>query len=211
MLPSGLSCGSCLDEQLSQVRRSELPALIGLFANNGPGFYGLGRRRNYQGPIAKSSHERLNAGSQAYAEPGRRAQYDKQAENSNCNGSQRAMPIKSGGEPIENRVQRYRNDDAPDNDGQKWPDEDEGPVSQEAKADNSNGQNQEFSIRCAECQRPSIIVIHCPRSSLAIQLPRAKHSEKLAPFSSFPSSGIEASYRQRRQSGRCWEKISGTC
>src|SRR5262245_638010 len=69
------------------------------------------------------------------------------------------MAIKFCREPIKDWVERYSNDDAPDNDGQKWSDQDQRPVSQKSKADYSNYENHEFFIRCTEFER-SIIVLH---------------------------------------------------
>src|SRR5262249_48042452 len=70
------------------------------------------------------------------------------------------MAIKFSREPIEDWVERYRNDDAPDNDRQKWSDQDQRPVSQKSKAKYSNYQKHKFFVRCTELDR-SIIVVHC--------------------------------------------------
>src|SRR5262249_56940406 len=91
----------------------------------------------------KAGKERTNASSQAQPEPGRRTQHDQQADNSNRNRRRCAMPVKPGGEPVEDRVEGNRNDDAPDNDRQKWPDQNQGPIAQESEANNSNCQDYE--------------------------------------------------------------------
>jgi hypothetical protein len=83
----------------------------------------------------------------------------KKGENSNRNRRQCPMAIKFCREPIKDWVERYSNDDAPDNDRQKWSDQDQRPVSQKSKADYSNYENHEFFIRCTELER-SIIVVH---------------------------------------------------
>jgi hypothetical protein len=70
------------------------------------------------------------------------------------------MAIESGREPIKYWVERYGNDDAPDNDRQKWSDQDQRPISQKSKANYSNYENHEFFVRCTELWR-LIIVVHC--------------------------------------------------
>jgi hypothetical protein len=70
------------------------------------------------------------------------------------------MAMEPGGQPIEDWIQRYRNNDAPDNDRQKWSDQDQRPVAQEPEADNSNCQDDERFIQRDGRQR-AIIVFHC--------------------------------------------------
>jgi hypothetical protein len=60
------------------------------------------------------------------------------------------MVKKLSREPIEYRVERYSDDDAPKNNRQKWTDQDQRPVSEKSKADNSNYKNHEFFVRRTE-------------------------------------------------------------
>src|SRR5262249_57481913 len=87
-------------------------------------------------------------------------QDEEQGENRNGSGRHGAMAMKFGREPIEDRVERDGNDDAPDDDRQKWSDQDQRPVAQKSKADYSNCQQQEVVIRCTELRR-RMIVLHC--------------------------------------------------
>src|SRR5260370_32897395 len=50
-----------LNDERPKVGRSEQPALIDLFTNEGPSFYRVGRRRECQRPIAKASRLRSSA------------------------------------------------------------------------------------------------------------------------------------------------------
>src|SRR4051812_18279470 len=70
------------------------------------------------------------------------------------------MAIEFCREPIEDRVERHGNDDAPDNDRQKWSDQNKRPVSQQSEANDSNDEKHQLFIRCPELQR-SFIVVHC--------------------------------------------------
>src|SRR5260370_42265510 len=56
------------------------------------------------------------------------------------------MAIKFSLEPIEDWVERYGNDDAPDDDRQKRSDQDQRPVPQKSKADYSNCQSKSSSF-----------------------------------------------------------------
>src|SRR5262249_19230747 len=146
----GLEMWGRLNDEGSKVRRRELPDFIDLFPDQRPGFHRFRRRGNCQTPVAQLSNEHPNGFSQAEGEPRRWTQHYKKGENSNCNSRQCPMAIKFSREPIEDWVERYRNDDAPDNDRQKWSDQDQRPVSQKSKAKYSNYQKHKFFIRCTE-------------------------------------------------------------
>src|SRR5437868_4495673 len=102
-----------LNDERTKIGRSEQPTLINPISNEGPSFYRFGRRGEYQSSIAKTSNEDPNGFSQAEREPGCRTQHYEKTDNSNCNRRQCAMAIQFAGEPIEDRIERYRNDDAP--------------------------------------------------------------------------------------------------
>ena len=70
------------------------------------------------------------------------------------------MAIKFSREPIEYGVERYTDDDAPNNDRQKWLKQNQRPVSEKSKADYSNYKNHQFFVRRAKLLR-SIILVHC--------------------------------------------------
>src|SRR5262249_20328844 len=142
----GLEMWGCLDEDGSKIRRREQPDLIDFFTDQRPRFYRFRRRGNCQTPVAKSSKERPNGYSKAEDGTRRWTQHYKRGKNSNGNRRQRPMAIKFSREPIEDWVERYSNDDAPDNDRQKWSDQDQRPVPQKAEADYSNCQHHEFFV-----------------------------------------------------------------
>src|SRR5262245_27332357 len=150
----------CVNDERTKICRSEQPTLINLFSNEGPSFYRFGRRGKCQRSVAKTTNECPNGFSQAEREPGRWTQHYKKTDNSDYNRRQYAMAIQFSRKPIEDRVERYRNDDAPNDDRQKWSDQDQRPVTEKPKADYSNGQQQEFVISCAELWK-WIILFHC--------------------------------------------------
>jgi hypothetical protein len=96
----------------------------------------------------------------ADGEPRHWTEHHQKHEDSNGNRCQCAMAIEFRREPIEHRVERYGNDDAPDDDRQKRADQDKRPVSQKPEANDSNDEKHKLFIRCTGLQR-SIIVIHC--------------------------------------------------
>src|SRR5262245_42089674 len=149
-----------LDDKRPKVGRRELPHLEELLPDERPGFYRLGRRRNRQMFIAKVGKQRPNGFSQAEAEPRHRTQHYKKSEESDYNRRQCTVAKNFCREPIEDRIERHSEDDAPGNDCQKRTDEDKRPVSKKSKADQSNCENDEFFVRCSELYW-SIIVVHC--------------------------------------------------
>jgi hypothetical protein len=110
----------------------------------------FGRGRNRQTPIAKASNEHPNGFSQAEGEPRHWAEHYEKGEDSNYDRRQCAMTIKFCREPIEDWVERYSNDNAPDYDRQKRSDQDERPVPQKSKADHSDDENHEFFVQCTK-------------------------------------------------------------
>src|SRR6476619_758698 len=126
-----------LNDERTKIGRSEQPALINLFPNEGPSFYRFGRRGECQSSVAKTSNEYPNGFSQAEREPGCWTQHYEKTDNSNCKRRRCAMAIEFIREPIEDRVERYRNDDAPHDDRQKRSDQDQRPVAQQSQADYS--------------------------------------------------------------------------
>jgi hypothetical protein len=69
-------------------------------------------------PVAKARKQRPNGFSQADGEPSHWSEQYEKHENGHCNRCQRTMAIEFRREPIEGWVERYGNDDAPDDDRQ---------------------------------------------------------------------------------------------
>src|SRR5262249_51916358 len=136
----------CVNDERTKICRSEQPALINLFPNEGPSFYRFGRSGECQRSIAKTSNECPNRFSQAECKPRRWTQHYEKTDSSNGNRRRYAMAMQFMREPIEDRVERYGNDDAPNDDRQKRSDQEQRPVAQKSQADDSNGQQQELVV-----------------------------------------------------------------
>src|SRR5262249_2279997 len=148
-----------LHEHFAKVGRRELPRLIGIIADHRPSLDRFGRRGNCDRALAQAGAQHSRALGQTKTEPRRRTEHDKEAAQGDYGCGERAMPEKFCREPPEDRIEHDRDDGAPDQDRQEWPDQNKGPIGNEPETYDANCQNDECFVRCAQ-RRGSTLIVH---------------------------------------------------